>query len=67
MNSMKRMDIISKSNTLKQQIFNSLKSHCEEIIFYIKDRNYPCFVEKNNLNILLILDKFLLLIISHFH
>ena len=44
-NSMNRIDIISKSNELKQQIFNSLKSHCEEIIFYIKDRNYPCFVE----------------------
>ena len=30
---------------LKKQIFNHLKNHLEEVIFYIKDRNYPNFVQ----------------------
>ena len=37
--------MISKANELKYQIFQSLKTHIDEIIFYIKDRNYPCFIQ----------------------
>ena len=43
--SVNKLQMISKANELKYQIFQSLKTHIEEIIFYIKDRNYPCFIQ----------------------
>ena len=36
--------MISKANELKYKIIKSLNSHIDEIIFYIKDRNYPGFI-----------------------
>ena len=36
--------MISKANELKYQMLKSLNSHRDEIIFYIKDRNYPGFI-----------------------
>ena len=30
---------------LKKQLFQNLKNHIEEVIFFIKDRNYPNFVQ----------------------
>ncbi len=37
--------MISKANELKYKIFQSLKTHIDEVIFYIKDRNYPGFIQ----------------------
>ncbi len=37
--------MITKANHLKYKLLQSLKSHVDEIIFYIKDRNYPGFVQ----------------------
>ena len=43
--SVNKLQMISKANELKYQIFQSLKTHIDEIIFYIKDRNYPGFIQ----------------------
>ena len=39
-----KLNMISKANELKHQIIKSLNSYRDEIIFYIKDRNYPGFI-----------------------
>ena len=39
-----KLQMISKANELKYQMLKSLNSHRDEIIFYIKDRNYPSFI-----------------------
>ena len=39
-----KLNMISKANELKYKIIKSLNSHIDEIIFYIKDRNYPGFI-----------------------
>ena len=39
-----KLQMISKANELKYQMLKSLNSHRDEIIFYIKDRNYPGFI-----------------------
>ncbi len=41
----KKKSIRTSILDLKKQIFQNLKNHLEEVIFYIKDRNYPNFVQ----------------------
>ena len=43
--SINKINMITKANHLKYKLLQSLKSHVDEIIFYIKDRNYPGFVQ----------------------
>ncbi len=43
--SVNKLQMISKANELKYKIFQSLKTHIDEVIFYIKDRNYPGFIQ----------------------
>ena len=39
-----KLTMISRANDLKQEMLKKLNSRKDEIIFFIKDRNYPGFI-----------------------